>query len=355
MTDEIPKTMKRLVVTAPGKDIASCKIEIEELPVPEPGAGQVLIKVVAAAINPSDYGSWSRCTPEQCPFVMGKEGCGVIVKVGPGFMTSVATALTCQVGTKVGFTGLKDNQGTYSEYVVVDALIGVWPMPADFPIEDAASFFVNPYTAIAILDTVKSEGSKAFVHTAAASQLGQMIVKLAPEENIEVINVVRRDEQAEILKKLGAKHVIVTGSDEAKWKAELQSKIKELDAKVAFDAIAGRMSGDLLDLIPPKGSVYIYGGLAGKVENVNPTDLIYQEKELKGFFLTSWIKKGDPIRMMARMMAAGKKVKAGLANGGWSSTQFKDTAMEDVQADVVKLIESGATGVKLRVRFDSSV
>ena len=355
MTDEIPKTMKRLVVTAPGKDLPSCKIGIEEVPVPEPGAGQVLVKVTAAAVNPSDYGSWYRCTPEQCPFAMGSEGCGVVVKVGPGFMTSVATALTCQVGTKVGIAGLKNKQGTYAEYVIADAPIGVYPMPADLPIEDAASFFVNPYTAIGILDTVKSKGSKAFVHTAAASQLGQMIVKLAPQENIEVINLVRREEQAEMLKKLGAKHVVVTGSDEAKWKAELQSKIIELEATVAFDAIAGTMSGDLLDLMPPKGSVYIYGGLAGKAENINPLALIYQEKELKGFFLSSWIQKGDPVRMIARMMAAGSKVNAGLANGGWSSSQFKDTTMENAQADVVKLMESSATGAKLRIRFDTWV
>jgi NADPH2:quinone reductase len=353
MTDEIPQTMKRLVVTAPGKDLASCKIEIEEVPVPEPEAGQVLIKVAAAAVNPSDYGAWSRLAPEKCPFVMGNEGCGVVVKVGPGLMTSVATFLTCQVGAKVGFAGLKYKQGTYSEYVIVDAPMGVYPMPADLPIEDAASFFVNPYTAIAILDTVKSEGSKAFVHTAAASQLGQMIVKLAPEENIEVINVVRREEQAEMLKKLGAKHVVVTGSDEAKWKAELKSKIMELDAKVAFDAIAGKMSGDLLDLIPPKGSVYIYGGLAGKAENINPIALIYQEKKLKGFFLSAWMQKRDPVSMFARN-AAGIKVNGGLANEGWSSSQFKDTTMENVQADLVKHIESSATGAKLRVRFDTS-
>jgi NADPH:quinone reductase-like Zn-dependent oxidoreductase len=158
-----------------------------------------------------------------------------------------------------------------------------------------------------------------------------------------------------MLKKLGAKHVVVTGSDEAKWKAELQSKITELDAKVVFDAISGKMSGDLLDLMPPKGTVYIYGGLAGKAENINPLDLIYKEKKIKGFFLSSWIKKGDPVRMIARMIATGSKVNAGLANGGWSSSQFKDTTMEHIQADLVKHIESSATGAKLRVRFDTWV
>jgi hypothetical protein len=109
------------------------------------------------------------------------------------------------------------------------------------------------------------------------------------------------------------------------------------------------MSGDLLDLIPYKGSVYIYGGLAGKVENINPLALIYQEKQFKGFFLSAWIQKGDPVRMVA----AGSKVNAGLADGGWSNSQLKDTTMENVQADLVKHLKTNATGAKLRIRFDT--
>jgi NADPH2:quinone reductase len=346
MPDEIPTTMKRLVVTAPGKDVASCKIEIEEVPVPKPGSGEVLIKVAAAAINPSDYGSWYRCKPEQCPFIMGKEGSGVVVATGGGFGT-----MTCPVGTKVGFVSLKKKQGAYSEYVVASAIESVFRMPDDLPVEDGASFFVNPYTAIAILDTAKEQGAKAMIHTAAASQLGQMLVKLAPTESMEVINVVRREEQAELLKSIGAKHVVVTGTDDA-WKEELKSKIDELGATVAFDAIAGRSTGDLLDVLPAKGSVYVYGGLAGKVENVDSIALIYHQKKLKKFFLMSWIQQGGTLSMLFRLMSAGRKVNSGLKQGGWSSTQFKDTKLENAQADIVELLDSSATGQKLRIRFE---
>jgi NADPH2:quinone reductase len=352
MPDQIPTTMKRLVVTAPGKDVASCKIEIEEVPVPKPGSGEVLIKVAAAAINPSDYGSWFRCKPEQCPFAMGSEGSGVVVATGEGLTTTVAT-YTCKVGTKVGFVGLKNKQGAYSEYVVASAIEAVYAMPDDLPVEDAASFFVNPYTAIAILDTAKEQGAKAIIHTAAASQLGQMLVKLAPTEGIEIINVVRREEQAELLKNLGAKHVVVTGSDDS-WKEELSSKIKELGATVAFDAIAGRSAGDLLDLLPVKGTVYVYGGLAGKVESVDPMALIYHEKKLKGFFLKSWLKQGGTFSMLYRIMTASRKVNSGLKDDGWSSTQFKDTTLENAHADIVKLLNSSITGQKLRIRLNLS-
>ena len=351
MPDEIPTTMKRLVVTAPGKDVASCKIEIEVVPVPKPGSGEVLIKVAAAAINPSDYMAWHGCKQEDCPFAMGSEGSGVVVATGEGYATSLST-FTCKVGTKVGFVGLKNKQGAYSEYVVASAMESVFAMPDDLPVEDAASFFVNPYTAVGIIDTAKEQGAKAMIHTAAASQLGQMIVKLALTEGMEIINVVRREEQAEMLKSLGAKHVVVSGSGDS-WKEELKAKVKELGATVAFDAIAGQSAGDLLDVLPPKGTVNVYGGLAGRVENVDPLALIYQEKKLKGFFLKAWLQHGGTLPSLYRLMTTKSKVNSGLKQGGWSSSQFKDTTMENAHADIVKLLDSSITGQKLRIRFDS--
>jgi NADPH2:quinone reductase len=281
---------------------------------------------------------------------MGSEGSGVVVAAGEGLVNSLAT-FTCPVGTNVGFVGFKNKQGTYSEYVVASATEAVFAMPDDLPVEDAASFFVNPYTALGILDTAKQQGAKAIIHTAAASQLGQMIVKLAPTEGMEIINVVRREEQAELLKNIGAKHVVVTGSGDS-FKDELASKIEELGVTVAFDAVAGQSAGDLLDVLPPKGTVNVYGALAGRVENVDPMALIYQEKKLKGFFLKTWLMQGGTLSMLFRLMSASRKVNSGLKQGGWSSSQFKDTTMENAQADIVKALDSSITGQKLRIRFN---
>mmetsp|Transcript_13069 Transcript_13069/g.28338 ORF Transcript_13069/g.28338 Transcript_13069/m.28338 type:complete len:349 (-) Transcript_13069:207-1253(-) len=345
-TEEIPTTMKRLVVSAPGKDVASCKIEVSEVPVPEPSSGEVLIKVVAAPINPSDYGEWFRSSPDKYPLPMGKEGCGIVVSIG-----GVTPRLRFSVGSKVGFIGLKGGQGSYSEYVAI-AATGCFAMPDDMPIEDCASFFVNPYTALAILDTAKQQGSPAIVHTAAASQLGQMMVKVAPSEDVEVINVVRREEQAELLRELGAEHVVVTGGDEAKWKEELKDKVKQLGATCAFDAVSGSMTGNLLGVMPPNGTVYTYGGLAGLAGNINPMDLIYRHKKLKGFLVADWIQDGGMLRMIPRMLSASRKVNDGLKSPGWSSTQFMDTTLEKAHDDIVKLLASSITGKKLRIRFD---
>jgi NADPH2:quinone reductase len=348
---EIPKEMKRLVVTSPGAgtSVADCIMEIETVPTPIPKSNEVLIKVAAAPINPSDYGSWYKSKPESYPMAIGKEGSGVIVATG-GYLTS----LRFSVGMNVGFICNSGKAGSYSEYVTVCAMTGVFSMPEDVPIEDCASFMVNPYTAVGILDTAKqqSSSSKAIVHTAAASQLGQMLNKLAIMEGMQIINVVRREEQKQLLEELGAKHIVVTSSGDDAWKDELKAKVKELGATCAFDAVSGDMTGHLLDVMPAKtGVVHLYGNLAGRAGNIDPSNLIYRKKQLKSFFLTTWIQNGGTLQMVTRMMNAGKLVNSGLGAGGWCSTQFQDVEMVNVHEEICKALNTSITGKKLRVRF----
>jgi len=347
---EIPNEMKRLVVTSAGKgtSVADCTIEVETVPTPTPKSGEVLVKVTAAPINPSDYGSWYLSKADSYPIVMGLEGCGVVVATGGGL-----TTYRCPVGTKVGFVCGGGKQGSYSQYVTMNAITEIFPMPDDVPIEDCASFMVNPYTAVGILDTAQQAGStKAIVHTAAASQVGQMLNKLAPMQDMEIINVVRREEQKKLLEELGAKHIVVTSGEEEVWKKELKDVVKELEATCAFDAVAGDMTGHLLDVMPIKGSVYLYGALAGKAGNINPSDLIYRKKQLKSFYLTSWIKSGGSYQMVKRMMSAGNLVNSGLGQGGWCCSQFEDVSMEKAHQSIVEALGSSITGKKLRIRFD---
>jgi NADPH:quinone reductase-like Zn-dependent oxidoreductase len=206
---------------------------------------------------------------------------------------------------------------------------------------------------VGILDTAQQAGStKAIVHTAAASQVGQMLNKLAPMQDMEIINVVRREEQKKLLEELGAKYIVVTSGEEEVWKKELKDLVKELGATCAFDAVAGDMTGHLLDVMPIKGSVYLYGALAGKAGNINPSDLIYRKKQLKSFYLTSWIKSGGSYQMVKRMMSAGNLVNSGLGQGGWCCSQFEDVTMEKAHQSIVEALDSSITGKKLRIRFD---
>jgi len=339
--------MKQLVLTTPADTIRECTLTVvKDVPVPTPKSGQVLIKMVAAVINPSDYGSWTRVSLDDCPKPLGVEGCGRVVSNNSwsGF----------KVGQGVGVVGLRD-QGTYSEYVVADASRSVFALPGKMDVKNAASFFVNPYTAVRIVNTVREHKSPAFVHTAAASQLGQMLIKFAKEEgNIEIINVVRREEQAKMLREeLGAEYVVVTSNEG--WKSELKELMEKTGATVAFDAVGGSLSGDLVDVLPAKtGILYAYGGLAGgKMDNISVMDLIYKEKQVKGWLLTPQLTNGGTVRTLLRLRNLSGRVNAGL-DGGWSSSQFKDCVLEDAQTEIANMLENGVKNQKLRILFEDS-
>jgi NADPH:quinone reductase len=350
-TPEIPEKMKQMVVMEGGSTVKECQLLVREVDVPKPKSNEILVKMVAAAVNPSDYGNWKTAKKNEDGIAIGNEGSGIVVATGGGLLTKARVSM----GQKVGVVGPKNNQGTYSEYVTVSATDGFFPLPDDMPVEDGASFFVNPYTVLGIMDTALSvHGSKALVHTAAASQLGQMMVKLSNNKElsngVEIINVVRRDEQVKLLQDLGAKHIINSSDDD--WKEQLKTKIQELECTVAFDAVAGSTSGEILSCLPNGGTLYVYGGLAGSCSGIDPMDLIYRRKEVKGFFLKSWIQSGGLLYMIPRMALAGRKVNAGLGKDGWASSQFKDVSLEKMQEECAALLDSSATGIKLRVRFD---
>jgi NADPH:quinone reductase-like Zn-dependent oxidoreductase len=380
------KTMRRLVLVAPGSgDMSKAELTVETVPVPTPRSGEVLIKVSAAPINPSDYGEWwtrdeagadeppaaaaaggaegaaaPPPSPPRGPKPIGKEGSGVVVASGGGMMNSL------RVGTKVGFTNLGRGQGSYSEYVTVSAMMGAFALPDVADVADAASFFVNPYTACGIVDTVEKLGGKGLVHTAAASQLGQMLVKLCKTKGVALINVVRRDEQAAALRAIGAEHVVVTGGagpaadEERRWKRELGALVERLGVFVAFDAIAGETSGALLAALPPKkGVCFVYGGLSAQpVGGIDPMDLIYRRKRLEGWLLPNWLSDGGQARMLMRVRAATAEVNAGLADaaGGWSRSRFIDTPLDEAWPTFLDMYQKngagGFTDRKLRIRFD---
>lgn len=358
-SSELPSSIRRVMLAEPNEDITKAKIIVEEVPMPVPRSGEVLIKVSAAPVNPSDYGEWSNVVPgrEFKPVAVGKEGSGIVVASGGGVYANSI------VGCKVGFVTNVKGQGSYAEYCTVNAIEGTFPLPSAVPVENAASHFVNPYTACAFLDLVRTRHRStkhrpAMVQTAAASQLGQMLVKLCKQEGITLINVVRRQDQADILKSIGAsdEHIIISSGDD--WKERLAVAIKTHGVELGFDAIAGEMSGILLDALPPKGTLFLYGRLSNQgASGIQPLDLIYRQKKLEGFYLGSWIKQGGPLAMLQRIRAATALVHAGLEDdAGWAASQFADCAVDDMWTNFVTMWkDNGFTNKKLRIRFDTPV
>src|ERR1700741_2132920 len=168
------------------------------------------------------------------PMPVGNEGAGVVIRTGS---SEAAKAL---MGKTVSLIG----GAMYSQYPTVKAS-DCMALPAGTTAADGASWFVNPLTSLGMTETMRREGHKALVHTAAASNLGQMLNKICLKDGIGLVNIVRSKEQADILKKLGARHVV--DSTSPTFMEDLTNALVETGATIAFDAIGGgRLASQIL-------------------------------------------------------------------------------------------------------------
>jgi NADPH:quinone reductase len=232
------------------------RLELLEKPIPTPGPDQVLVKIEATPINPSDQGvmfgradiSAARSSgdgknkvltapvPAQAmpamkarvgqALAVGNEGAGTVVATGS---SELAKSLSGKIVAVMGGS-------MYAQYRCVDAAACL-PLLDGHSAKDGASCFVNPLTALSMIETMKMEGHTALVHTAAASNLGQMLVRICLADGVELVNIVRKKEQVALLRDMGAKYVIDSSSDN--FMAELTDAIHATGATLAFDATGG--------------------------------------------------------------------------------------------------------------------
>src|ERR1700754_2372947 len=284
------------------KKSGELELSLASVPTPEPGPDEILVRVEASPINPSDLGllvgaadmSTAKASgagdaavvtakvPDAAMKAMagrldesmpvGNEGAGVVVATGS---SDAAKAL---MGKTVAMIG----GAMYAQYRCLKAR-DVLELPAGITPAEGASCFVNPLTALGMTETMRREGNKALVHTAAASNLGQMLNKICIKDGIPLVNIVRSKEQADILQKIGAKYVV--DSTAPSFLGDLTNALVETGATIAFDAIGGgKLAGDILNCMEVAinktakeysryGSnvykqVYVYGGL-----DVRPIEL----------------------------------------------------------------------------------
>jgi NADPH:quinone reductase-like Zn-dependent oxidoreductase len=282
MTTPLPETMRVLSLTA--YDGRPESLRLTQRPVPRPTAGQVLVRVAAAPINPSDLmfvrGLYGVRKP--LPTVPGFEGSGTVVAAG-----SMAGQLL--VGRRVACSAPPKGDGTWAEYVAAP-LAGCLPLRGHISDEQGASLFINPFTAWALMEKARREKHRALAQTAAASALGRMLVTLSVRRKVPMVHIVRKAEQVELLRRLGAEHVV--NSSEPEFEERLRLLFHELGVTLAFDAVAGRMTGQLLQAMPEGGTVTVYGGLSEQECAVPPGALIFGRKRVEGFWLMDWFRKG---------------------------------------------------------------
>ena len=261
-------------VSVPG-DLSTVSVDTLEIPVL--CNDEVLVHMEYSMVNPSDVNTANGKYPSgPPPICVGLEGSGTVVKSGG---SDLGNSL---VSKRVAVRG----KGTWADYVIVKA-DSVFPLLDTTSFEQAANLVVNPMTVALFIEKIQKNGHKAAVQNAAASSLGQMLIKWCKILNIPLINLVRRQEQADILKNIGAEHVINTSEEDWKQKAILLSKT--LGTTIAFDAIAGDSTSDLADMIEDGGIVYNYGRLSGQNCKFGPMHLIFQRKRLEGLWLTNWL------------------------------------------------------------------
>jgi len=212
---------------------------LNEVEVSTPKSHEVIVRVEAAPINPSDM--WPMFGPSDLSAAQ-LDGSTLTAPLFPGMVSRVSSRLdqTLPVGNEGAGTVVEAGDSPEAQALLgktVAILCGAAYAQYCTTAQQAASSFVNPLTALGMVDTMRMEGHKALIHTAAASNLGQMLNKICISEDVPLVNVVRKDSQVALLNELGASYVVNSSADS--FNADLLSQIEETDATLAFDAIGG--------------------------------------------------------------------------------------------------------------------
>ena len=371
----LPATYLQMMSTVT-KD-GQLRMDLAEKPMPTPKSDQVLVRIEATPINPSDHGvmfGWSDMSkasssgsgkdtvltapvPPQGLRVMkaridqalpvGNEGAGTVVAAGD---SPEAQALMGKIVAVMG-------GGMYGQYRCVNAMMCL-PLMEGNTAKDGASSFVNPLTALSFLETMRMESHSAIVHTAAASNLGQMLNRICQADGVDLVNIVRKQEQVDLLKDMGAKY-IVNSSDDS-FMADLIDAIHETGATLGFDATGGgKLASDILTAMEGAAArtpgeysiygsikhkqVYLYGGL-----DTSPTILTRgygMAWGVGGWLLPNFLAKaGMEVGMRLRTRVA-KELTTTFA----SHYTDEISLAEALNADVVKRYNAKTTGSKFLI------
>jgi len=269
---------------------AGGELNIEQVEVPRPGPGEVLVRMDASPINPSDLALLAGGYLERTyPITPGLEGSGTVVAAGRGVFPRL------RLGKRVACSPQHGGDGTWAAYMLTSAM-NVAPLPKHISSEQGSMMLVNPMTAMAFMQLAREGKHRAMVNNAAASALGKMLIRLAKSQGIPLICIVRRKEQVNALKDLGASHVL--NSTSASFAEELKKLSEKLGATLVLDAVTGSESAILLDAAPRGSTLLAYARLSGDAMTADPGALIREEKRIAGFHLSNWLQtKGLPFKI----------------------------------------------------------
>ena len=283
---------------------------VREVNVPEPGPSEVLIKISASPINPSDLARirHAHIETDLSTFIPGLEGSGVVVAAGKGILPQLL------LGRRVACSSAYNTSGTWAEFMVTKAAM-CFPFSHRISSEQGSMMLVNPLTAIAFLEIVRKNRHKTIINNPAASALGRILENIAVKHNIKVINIVRNQKQVDQIRSMGSLYVL--DSSHPAFIPDLKAMAGKLNASILFDAVCGNQLQHMIEVLPYGSSVLIYGNLHGNQtgENtrpVNPGSLISNDIRLSGFFLGNYAKMNGMLRNISNMLKINNLQKNGL-------------------------------------------
>jgi NADPH2:quinone reductase len=365
------------------KNTGDLEVSLTRVPIPVPAANEVLLRVEAAPINPSDLGllfagadmtKASRGGTQDQPVVaaripdaalksmaarfdqsmpVGNEGAGVVVEAGS------AAGAQALLGKTVAALG----GAMYSQYRCVPHEQCL-PLPAGTTPAEGASSFVNPLTALGMIETMRAEGHTALVHTAAASNLGRMLNRICLKDGITLVNVVRNDTQVDLLRAMGAAHVC--NSSSPTFVQDLIEALAATGATIAFDAIGGgKLAGQILMCMEAAivrkatqysryGSsvhkqVYVYGGLGqGPIELNRNFGMAWG---VGGWLVTPFLQKIGPAATQKLKQRVAAELKTTFASGYAGQVSLA----EALDVRIIGVYARSATGQKYLINPNKDV
>jgi NADPH:quinone reductase-like Zn-dependent oxidoreductase len=328
--------VKAVVFDRPGP--AAEVLSVRDVPQPVPARGEVLVRMLASPINPSDllYVHGQYGLKPRLPATPGFEGVGVVEASGGGVLGWL------RKGKRVAV--VNDGRGNWAEYTVAKAR-QVIPVPDELPDEQAATFFVNPATAVAMTRHVlRVRPGEWLVQSAAGSTLGKMVIRLGKRSGFKTANVVRRREQVEELKAIGADAVLVEAD------GPIDEQVRKLSggpgAKYAIDPVGGAVGSQLVAALGAGGRCLLFGLLSGEPVTVDPRLLITGSKSVEGFWLADWAKR-QSIPTMLRLF---KQIRGLIADGTLHSDIAATYSLDQI-TQAAAHASSGAKGGKVILRI----
>ncbi len=311
MSDSLTNTGLALKLLPDDKLKSSERLQLIDKAIPSLNHGEVLIKVIAAPVNPSDlvYLMGKYGVPPKDGNYAGFEGCGIVVKANAGIYGRWLQ------GKRVAFFATPGNDGSWAKYIITNPAYCI-PLRKDLTDEQAATLVVNPCTSVCLVERARELNAKAIVLNAAASQVGKGVIRYARQVGVKTIATVRSESNKQKLLELGADAVLNTNDED--FTESLKALAKEMRATVFLDAVADEETALISKLLPAGSTAIVYGRLTETHDPIggkySVADVIFRDVRIEGFWLSTYVRKAGPIKTLLLTRKVQKLFAEGIFN-----------------------------------------